>query len=41
MTLAERERFRTPLTEYGTGRELHWLSGEHGVESDEPEIWPQ
>ena len=34
----EREQFRTLLAENGTGRELHWLSGEHGVESDEPEI---
>lgn len=37
----ERERFRTLLVEHGADRELHWLSGEHGVESDEPEIWLQ
>lgn len=36
---AERERFRALLAEHGTGRELHWLSGEHGVGGDDPEIW--
>lgn len=36
---SDREQFRDLLAEYGTGRELHWLSGEHGVEGDDPEIW--
>lgn len=34
-----RQRFRTNLAAAGTGRELHWLSGHHAVETDAPEMW--
>lgn len=35
----DREQFRRLVAEAGTGRRLHWLSGERGVEGDDPEIW--
>lgn len=35
----DRERFRDVLAEVGSGRELHWLSGERPVETDAPELW--
>lgn len=35
----DRERFRDLLAEAGMGRDLHWLSGEHAVDGDAPEMW--
>jgi len=34
-----RERFRETLATAGTGRRLHWLSGETPVDADAPEMW--
>lgn len=34
-----RERFRAVVREAGTGRDLHWLSGEQPVDTDDPEMW--
>lgn len=38
-TEAAREQFRTSLAEAGTGRRLHWLSGERAVDAKAPELW--